>query len=396
MESAAPQERRKSLFVMVGDPSSDRNVSRMIPELKKANPDLHVWGCGGPRMAAEGVEILHNCDDFTTIGVVEILKRAKFFIALQKELVEKITERNPAAVLLVDMGTFNLKLSTVLRKKFPNLPILYFTSPQVWGSRPWRIRTVKQNITKMLVIFPFEVAIYRKHAVPVRFMGHPLLKNIPAREAMPSKEEFCAKYKIDPQKPIIAVFAGSRRREVGKFAPIILDAIKTLLAVRNDLQFAFSTANDSLLENTRSEIQTRNMKDLIDQNLFLISHDDNLNLISASDFVWAKSGTTTLEVTLFGKPMLLFYKVTWAEYALYFVLKTLNFIGMPNILAGERVVPELLQLDCRAEQLVKYTNDLMNVPGMRADVSQKLIQLRDQLGQGDYAVNLVEEIMAVI
>lgn len=396
MESVAPEARRRSLFVMVGDPSSDRNVARMIPELKKANPDLHVWGCGGPRMAAEGVEILHNCDDFTTIGVVEIIKRAKFFIALQKELVEKITERNPAAVLLVDMGTFNLKLSTVLRKKFPKLPILYFTSPQVWGSRPWRIRTVKQNITKMLVIFPFEVAIYRKHAVPVRFMGHPLLKNIPAAEDMPSKDEFCAKYKIDPQKPIIAVFAGSRRREVGKFAPIILDAIKTLLGYRNGLQFAFSTANDTLLENTRSEIQTRNMKDLIDQNLFLISHDDNLNLISASDFVWAKSGTTTLEVTLFGKPMLLFYKVAWPEYALYFILKTINFIGMPNILAGERVVPELLQLDCRAEQLVKYTNDLMNVPGMRAEVSQKLFQLRDQLGQGDYAVNLVEEIMAVI
>ncbi|CAN5708839.1 lipid-A-disaccharide synthase [soil metagenome] len=396
MNSVAPEERRKSLFVMVGDPSSDRNVARMIPELKKANPNLDVWGCGGSKMKAEGVEILHNCEDFTTIGIVEMIKRAGFFYALQKELVEKISERNPAAVLLVDMGTFNLTLSGVLRKKFPKLPILYFTSPQVWGSRPWRIKTVKQNITKMLVIFPFEVAIYRKHSVPVRFMGHPLLKNIPAPEDMPSKDEFCAKYKINPEKPIIAVFAGSRRREVSKFAPIILGAIKTLLMDRNQLQFAFSTANDTLLENTKSEIAAHNMKELIDQNLFLISHDDNLNLISASDFVWAKSGTTTLEVTLFGKPMLLFYKVAWAEYAVYCAIKTINFIGMPNILAGERVVPELLQLDCRAEQLVKYTKDLMNVPGMRADVSQKLLQLRDQLGQGDYAVNLVEEIMAVI
>ncbi len=286
MESVAPEERRKSLFVMVGDPSSDRNVARMIPALKKANPNLDIWGCGGSKMASEGVEILHNCEDFATIGIVEIIKRAKFFIALQKELVKKISERKPAAVLLVDMGTFNLKLSTVLRRKFPNLPILYFTSPQVWGSRPWRIRTVKQNITKMLVIFPFEVAIYRKHSVPVRFIGHPLLKNIPAAEDMPSKGEFCAKYKIDPEKPIIAVFAGSRRREVAKFAPLILAAIKALREDRSELQFAFSTANDKLLENTRSEIQNHHMKDLIDENLFLIGHDDNLNLISASDFVW--------------------------------------------------------------------------------------------------------------
>jgi len=396
MESGASPEKRKSLFVMVGDPSADRNVARMIPELKKASPDLDIWGCGGSMMASQGVEILHNCEEFTTLGIVEIIKRGKFFIALGKELIEKITERNPDAVLLVDMGTFNLKLSMAIRKKFPKLPILYFTSPQVWASRPWRIKTISQTITKMLVIFPFEVAIYRKNSVPVRFMGHPLLKNIPAPENMPPKEDFCAKYKINPEKPIIAVFAGSRRREVSKFAPLILSAIKTLLDEHSELQFAFSTANDTLLENTKAEIHANNMDALLDKNLFLASHEDNLNLISASDFVWAKSGTTTLEVTLFGKPMLIFYKVAWFEYAVYYLLKNINFIGMPNILAGERVVPELLQLDCRAEQLVKYTNDLMNVPGMRADVSRKLLQLRDQLGQGDYAANLVEEILAVI
>lgn len=396
MEAAAPKEKRKSLFMMVGDPSADRNAARMLAELKKSAPDLEIWGCGGSMMAAEGVEILHNCEEFTVIGAVEIVKRAKFFIDLEKQIVQALIARKPDAILLIDFGTFNLKLSKAIRKAGIKSPILYFTSPQVWGSRPWRIRTIAKTITKMLVIFPFEVAIYRKNSVPVRFVGHPLLKKNVDDDALPSKEEFCANYKIDPNKPLIGIFAGSRRREVSIFAPTLLKATKGLLNKKSDLQFAFSTANEKLHEQTRAAIREHGMDDLVEKNLFLVGKKDNLNLISASDLVWAKSGTTTLEVTLFGKPMLIIYRGDWWEYALYSTLKTINFIGMPNILAGERLIPELLQLDCRAEQLVKYTDDLMNVPGLRAEVSRKLLRLRDQLGQGDYAANLVEEILAVI
>ncbi len=396
MVSSVPEAKRQSLFVMVGDPSADRNVARMIPELKKCAPDLQIWGCGGSGMAAQGVEILHNCEDFTVAGIAEIFNQFSFFVNLKKELIDQIIERKPDAILLVDMGTFNLKLATDIRAKFPQLPILYFTSPQVWGSRPWRIKTIAQTVTKMLVIFPFEVAIYRKSNVPVRFVGHPLLKNIPATADMPSKEEFCALYKIDPKKPIIGLFVGSRRREVNNFMPIILEAIKTISSERDGIQFAISAANEELGEKAKLQIQKAKLEHLLGNKLFLIGSEDNLNLISASDIVWAKSGTTTLEVTLFGKPMLIFYRVTWGEYLVYCLLKRINFIGMPNILAGTEVVPELLQLDCRAQQLVKYTNDLLDVPGLRADTSKRLLTLRDQLGQGDYAVNLVEEILAAI
>lgn len=396
MDSATPQEKRKSLFLMVGDPSADRNVARMIATLRETAPDLELWGCGGSKMAAQGVEILHNCEEFTTIGVVEIVKRAKFFIDLEKQIVASILERKPDAVLLVDFGTFNLKLATALRKANLKMPILYFTSPQVWGSRPWRIKTIAKTVSKMLVIFPFEVAIYKKNAVPVRFVGHPLLKNMPAQGDMLPRESFCARYKIDPQRPLIGVFAGSRKREVGFFAPISLKAIKELLADNPEFQFAYSAAHETLRLKTIAEIDAFGLNELLEKNLFLVAHEDNLNLISASDLVWAKSGTTTLEVTLFGKPMLIFYKGSWWEYALYSVLKTINYVGMPNILAGERIVPELLQLDCRAEQLVKYTSDMMNVPALRAEISRKLLQLRDQLGQGDYTASLVEEILAVI
>lgn len=381
---------------MVGDPSADRNVARMIPELKKCAPDLQIWGCGGSGMAAQGVEILHNCEDFTVAGIAEIFNQFSFFVNLKKELIDKIVERKPDVILLVDMGTFNLKLATDIRAKFPQLPILYFTSPQVWGSRPWRIKTIAQTVTKMLVIFPFEVAIYRKSNVPVRFVGHPLLKNIPAAADMPSKQDFCALYKMDPQKPIIALFVGSRRREVNNFMPIILEAIRTMTSERDGIQFAISAANEELGKKAKEQIQKARLDKLLGNKLFVIGSEDNINLISASDIVWAKSGTTTLEVTLFGKPMLIFYRVTWGEYLVYCLLKRINFIGMPNILAGREVVPELLQLDCRAQQLVKYTNDLLDVPGLRADISRRLLTLRDQLGQGDYAVNLVDEILAVI
>jgi lipid-A-disaccharide synthase len=396
MNSPSPETKRRSLFVMVGDPSADRNVARVIPELKKNAPDLDIWGCGGSKMAAQGVEILHNCEDFTVAGIAETIKQFSFFVNLGKELIDKITERKPDAVLLADMGTFNLKLSMKIRAKFPKLPILFFTSPQIWGSRPWRIKTISQTITKMLVIFPFEVAIYRKHSLPVRFVGHPLLRNIPAADEMPSKQDFCASYKMDPEKPIIGMFAGSRKREVNTFMPFISSAMETLIAQRPQLQFAISAADERLSTMLLAQIKKAKLENWMEKNIFLIRPEDNLNLISASDIVWAKSGTTTLEVTLFGKPMLIFYKVSWPEYAVYCLLKTINFIGMPNILSGRRLVPELLQLDCRAQQLVKYTNDLMDVPGYRADVSKDLLKLRDQLGQGDYAVSLVEEILLVV
>lgn len=396
MNSGTPDEMGKSLFIMVGDPSADRNVARAIPELKRAAPDLHIWGCGGSMMQAQGVEILHNCEDFTVVGITEIVKQFGFFVKLGEEIIENIKKRKPSAVMLVDMGVFNLKLAKKLHTEFPDLKILYFTSPQVWASRPWRIKTIAQNVTKMLVIFPFEVAIYRKNSVPVQFMGHPLLRNIPAPEEMPTKQQFCEKYKMNPDKSVIAVFAGSRKREVKHFMPALANAIKTLATEGYDLQFAFSAANERLKEQTEEALRASNLGDEIGKRIFIVGKEDNLSLMNICDFAWAKSGTTTLEVTLFGKPMLIFYRVAWYEYALYCTFKTLNLGGMPNILAGYRVVPELIQLDCRGEQLVKYTRDLINVPGLRTDVSRKLLTLRDQLGKGDYAQNLAEEILAVI
>lgn len=396
MESSSPVVPGKSLFVMVGDPSADKNVARALPQLKESAPDLKIWGCGGSFMEAQGVEILHNCEEFTVAGVAEALNQLQFFLKLHNELVQKIVDRKPNAIMLVDMSTFNLKLAKAVRKHFPTIPIIYFTSPQVWGSRPWRVKTIAKTVTKMLVLFPFEVAIYRKNSVPVRFMGHPLLRNIPAADEMPSRQQFCQKYKMNPEKITIGVFAGSRKREVNGFMPAIAGAMETLREEGYDIQFAFSVANDGLKSKTIELLKKAHMGELLGKNIFIINKEDNLNLMSASDLVWAKSGTTTLEVTLFGKPMLIFYSVTWWEYALYCSLKTLNFIGMPNILAGYRLVPELLQLDCRAEQLVKYTRDLINVPAYRAEVSRKLLTLRDQLGSGDYAANLVEEILAVI
>lgn len=386
----------KSLFVMVGDMSADQHTAHIIAKLKRESPDVHVWGCGGPAMIAQGLEALHNCEDFTIIGIFEVFKHLRFFIKLRAQLLKEITRRKPSAVMLVDMGTFNLQLSVDIHKRFPDLPILYFISPQVWGSRPWRMNTMAKTISKVLVIFPFEELIYEKKNIPARFVGHPLLKNIPSSEELKTRDQFSGAHGLNPQKTIVAVFPGSRRKEVHDFMPMILSAIRTIHSDRPDIQFVISQVTEPLGEIVKGNIARAKMNDQLGKTLFPVVASDNYNLMHVADLVWVKSGTTALEVTLFGKPMLAFYKADWASYFVWCMFKRVKYIVWPNMLAGEGLVPELIQLDCRAEQLVKYTRDLLDVPTLRSQISARLLTLRDQLGQGDYAANVAEEILCAI
>lgn len=395
MSLTEPESKRKSLFIMVGEISADRHIARLIPHLRKAAPDLNIWGVGGSMMAQAGVETLYNCEEFSFIGI-GTPRQYQFLYQLKKKLVDEIKVRKPDVVLLVDSGSFNLALSKELRKNLPTLPILYFIAPQIWGSRPWRINTIARNVTKVLLIFPFEEAIYKKRGIPARFVGHPLLKNLPTKEQLGSKADFCSAHQLDPDKPIVAVFAGSRVGEIKSFMPIVFDAIKLLKQERPTIQFVISQATEPISVIIDQQLKESGMNKLLDSGVRVVKTNETYQLMHASDIVWAKSGTTTLEATLFGKPMLVFYRAPWLTYFLFCLLKQVNRVSWPNLLAGEDLVPELIQLDYQAGQLVRYTRDLLDVPGMRERISNRLLTLRDQLGQGDYAENVAEEILTVI
>jgi lipid-A-disaccharide synthase len=361
--------------------------------MKALAPELKVWGVGGPGMASEGAELLANCHKFATLGIIEPIKLLPFFAGLRARIIQEIKQRKPAAILLVDFGGFNIGLAQLLRPLFPELPIVYFISPQVWGSRPWRINVLKRCISKMLTIFPFEESIYKNHGVEARFVGNPITMTVPGATGPVNREQFCQQFGLDPLRPIIGIFPGSRKREITSLMPVLLDAVSWLKAERPELQFVVSRVNSVTSETLEAMLSRCRSKQ---KGITLLPPGENLSLMSASDILWTKSGTTTLEAALFGKPMLIFYRGNWISYWLVLLFKRVKRIGWPNLLAGKLVVPELIQLDCRAEQLVRYTRDWLDVPGARQEISESLKQVKGHLGQGDFAENTAREVLKTV
>ena len=393
MSDAAPK-----LMIIAGDISADKHAAKIVARLKQLQPDLEMFGAGGTEMKAQGMEVLYDCSEFAVLGIFEVINKLMFFYNMRLSLLKAERERKPDAVLLVDFGGFNINFATNLRKQNPDIPIYYFISPQVWGSRPWRIDVMKKSLTKMLNTFPFEEQLYLDKSMQARFVGNPLMRELPESSALPDRKEFLGELGLNPDKPVIAVLPGSRKQEIKAHMPVLLKAIDVLAAKRPDFQFVISLSTPKVTPLIQDYIQKSKIKALMDgtnKRVATIAINPNYALYKNSDLVWAKSGTTTLEITLFGRPMIIFYKGNFFSYLLVLLFKTVKNVGMPNILAGRQLVPELIQLDCRPDQLVKYSLDLFDVPGLKQEIETELLTLRKELGQGDYVDNCAEELLYV-
>ncbi len=383
------ENRPVSLMVSVGDLSADKHTSKLIGELKALQPNLHVWGLGGNAMRAAETEILFDCQEISSVGIVGLIKHIPFLSRARKALLNEIEKRRPTAILLVDFGGFNLALAQAIRTRFNNLPIYYFISPQVWGSRPWRLNTIAKTISKMLVIFPFEEKIYAQKNIPVAFVGHPLTKNLPDSTTLLDRAAFASKYSLNPSSPIIGIFPGSRNSEIKSLLPITLEAASRFHKERPEIQFALSQATGKLAHAINATISR---KSDWGKSIKLIEPADTYSLMSVCDLAWAKSGTTTLELTLFAKPMLIFYRGDWLSYLIFLGFKRTQRVGWPNLLAGKELIPELIQLDCSPQKLVQYSKDLLDVPALMKETASQLLALKNKLGEGDYASTCAREL----
>lgn len=390
----------RSLLICTGDISGDQHASRVVKVLKERDPSLKVWGVGSNELRKCGAELLYDSQKLTVIGIVGAAKKIPMLAEVRAKLLREIQERKPDAILLVDYGGFNLNLAKTVRSTHPNLPIIYLISPQVWGSRPWRINTIARTITKMLVIFPFEQTLYRSRNVDAEFVGHPLTERYQDVNEGFSKDQFCAKHGLDAAKPIIGIFPGSREHEITSFMPLLLQAINWLRSERPEVQFALSQANPQIAETIYGALiksgRDKNAAHPHEGWIKLIPSEENRSLMAASSVLWTKSGTTTLEAAFMEKPMIIYYLGDWVSFIIFLLFKRVKYAAWPNLLAGRMVVPELFQLDCRAEQLVRYTRDLLDVPAARDSISKQLRDLKSYLTKGDFAANAAEQIQAVI
>lgn len=360
--------------------------------LKKSDPDLHVWGFGGPALEQVGTELLYNAKDLTVMGIIGVLKFLPILKEVRAHLLKEISERNPDAILLVDYGGFNLNLAKNIRKTNAQIPIIYFISPQVWGSRPWRIKAIARNVSKMLVIFPFEESLYRGKGVPSEFVGHPLTDRYADEVVAEDLDDFRKKYNLDAAKPLIGIFPGSRKQEITSFMPILLQAISWLHSERSEVQFAISQANPTIAELIYTSMDKAGKIKHAGNLIKFVNAEDNRFLMESSDVLWTKSGTITLEGAFMEKPMLVYYRGDWLSYFIFMLFKRVKYVAWPNLLAGKMVIPELIQLDCRAEQLVRYTRDLLDVPAARTYIAEQLRIVKSYLNKGDYAANAAEHL----
>jgi lipid-A-disaccharide synthase len=370
-------------FLMVaGEPSGDMYGAEVARCLFKKFPACQIYGLGGERMRQAGVQIEGDINKTAVVGPFEVIGHLGSLYRVFRHLSERIEAEPPTAAILIDFPDFNLRLAK--RVKHAGAPVFYYVSPQVWAWREGRVKQIKQLVDKMLVIFPFEQEIYRSASVDVEFVGHPLVDMVRATK---SKAEFCAKYRLDPKKPILAMLPGSRRKEVRFILPALCEAATLIASQKPDTQFVLPMAPG---------IDRKLIEGIIDGRRITIVAGDTYDAIRYSRAAVVASGTATLETALLGTPEVIVYRISRATWFLGKFLLKVRLFGIVNIILGEEVVPELFQDKMTPEAVSRMTLRLMDDVWLQSRIRGNYEKLRRQLGSGKVAERVANVIAETI
>jgi lipid-A-disaccharide synthase len=320
--------------MVAGEASGDLLAAHLIAALKARRPGIEFAGIGGPKMIAEGFESHFPMDRLSVRGYSEALRHYREIMAIRRRLVKGMLTDRPDLFIGVDSSDFNLGIERRLREG--GIKAFHFVSPSVWAWRRWRVRRIAKSVDRILVMFPFEPPIYEKAGVPVTYVGHPLADIIPFE---PPKDEARAQLRLPSRKLIIALLPGSRRSELEYMASAFVLAAHRFRQEVHDVHFVVPMVTRETREMFERAIHQHERQDLPLTLLFGHSHD----ALAAADLALVASGTATLETALFKTPMVIAYRQSSISWAIMRQMLYLPYVGMPNILAGERLVPELLQ-----------------------------------------------------
>jgi lipid-A-disaccharide synthase len=359
---------RKRIMLVVGEASGDLHGSRVVRALHEKAPTLEISAVAGEALRAEGVEVLFDVGRLTGMGFSELAGNLANLWRAYSLLKRELSERRPDLLILIDFPEFNLRLARIAKRL--GVPVLYYISPQVWAWRKRRVAEIARSVDCMAVVFPFEVPLYEKAGLRVEFVGHPLLEIARPTRA---REETLANLGLDPTKLTVAMLPGSRRREVAYHLPVMMEAAELLeqeMAVQFVLVRASTVPGDGMRQApTQSSLRVS------------ISDGDVYNVLHACDLAWTASGTATLETALMLRPMIIVYRLARLTYSLARLLVRVEHVGMANILAGERVVPELIQAEMTAHRIVRESRAILGDRGARERIVAKLAGVREKLGQ---------------
>jgi lipid-A-disaccharide synthase len=357
------------ILISAGEASGDLYASQLVEALRVYAPDAEFFGCAGPRMRKAGVRAVVESESLAVVGLAEVITHIPRIYGEFRKLLRAADEERPQLAVLTDSPDFHLRLAKKLRKRA--IPVVYLIAPQAWAWREHRTKAIQRDLNHLLCIFPFEEQFFRDRGVPTTFIGHPLSRIVKPEL---TKDEFFRKHRLRVERPLITVLPGSRRGEVARHLPAVLDAVDIIYRgqAANFVWAApagFGTSNVA-----------RNFRSRIERSPIQLIEGETWDAMAHADVALAASGTVTMEAAILGTPMVTFYKVTQLSWRVGRPFVRAPFFCMVNLVAGKLVVPELMQNEVRGDLLASAVMGLLNNPGeserMRRDLTEVVAKLQ--------------------
>lgn len=353
-------------LIVVGESSGDLHGARLVREIKKLTRGVSFFGLGGPRLAAEGVEIYRDVTKHAAVGIVEGLlsypRLATTFFGFASEA----RRRKPDVAVLIDFPEFNLRLAKRLWKA--GIPVIYYICPQLWAWRTYRVHQMARYVDKSLVVLPFEERFYRRHGVDASYVGNPLLDAVGSPDAI--KATLREELNVPEDHKLIGLLPGSRRKEIQRLMPIITEAAQLVKARMPNVTFVLAQAS--------GVSERKILKETPGEPFYHISRDV-YNVMKSSDLLLIASGTATLEAAILGTPMVVVYKVSPLTWLLFIGLLHLKNYALCNIVAGSQIVPEQIQWRAQPQVIARRMLGMFQ-DGRLARVRRRLACVREKLG----------------
>ena len=373
-----------TIYFIAGEVSADNHGAALMRCLREVDGELKFLGRGGPQMQQVAGEQFKNwIGEAAVLGLWEVLRKYGYFQAQFQETLKEIRESKPDAVVLIDYPGFNLRLARALRRQAPGQKIIYYISPQVWAWNRGRIKRMAHSIDLVLCIFPFEADLYNQAGLHASFVGHPMIERLKDR-------------KIDAERDrnLIGLFPGSRSREVRKIFPVLLETARELRKQNRNLRFEVAAASEQMAREMKPFVSGQDQSQ--DREAIQIKVDETAAIMQRAWTGIVASGSATLEAAYFRLPFVLIYKVAWPTYLAARLVVNVQYLGMPNLLAGKEVVPEFIQQHAKPSAIVKAVQPLIENGSAREQMISEFDVIIPKLGDSGASERAARTIIETI